>query len=74
MSASSTSRTSFHVEYFDETEAATYAQLEGVVPFAHYVRILSRSRDGATMVVHNMGPRDPGTYYLLKDGKFQTRR
>ena len=61
----------FHVEYFDETEAATYAQLESVVPFAHYVRILSRSRDGATMVVHNMGPRDPGTYYLLKDGKFQ---
>ena len=61
-----------HVEYFDDLEAATYAQLEGVIPYAHYVRIPSRSRDGATMVVHNVGPRDPGTYYLLKDGRLQT--
>ena len=61
-----------HVEYFDELEAATYAQLEGAIPHAHYVRISSRSRDGATMVVHNVGPRDPGTYYLLKDGRLQT--
>ena len=61
----------FHVEYFDETEKAIHAQLESIIPFAYYVRVLSRSRDGATMVVHNQGPRDPGTYYLLKDGKFQ---
>lgn len=62
----------FHVEYFDEVEAATYAQLESVIPYAYYVRISSRSRDGATMVVHNLGPRDPGTYYLLNDGKLQS--
>ncbi len=61
-----------HVEYFDELEGATYAQLEGIIPDAHYVRIPSRSRDGATMVVHNVGPRDPGTYFLLKDGRLQT--
>ena len=59
------------VEYFDELEEATYAQLEGIIPYAHYVRILSRSRDGATMIVHNVGPRDPGSYYLLKDGKLE---
>ncbi len=61
-----------YVEYFDELEGATYAQLEGIIPDAHYVRIPSRSRDGATMVVHNVGPRDPGTYFLLKDGRLQT--
>ena len=60
-----------HVEYFDEVEKATHAQLESIIPYAHYVRILSRSRDGATMVVHNVGPRDPGSYYLLKDGKLE---
>lgn len=59
------------VEFFDEVEGATYQQLENAIPYAHYVDINSRSRDGATMVVYNAGPRDPGTYYLLKDGKLQ---
>lgn len=62
----------YHVEYFDPVEAATYAQLEGVVPEAYSVRIASRSRDGQTLTVSNDGPRDPGTYYLLKDGQFKT--
>ena len=65
-------RDKLHVDYFDGLEAATHEQLESLIPYAHYVRIPSRSRDGATMVVHNVGPRDPGTYYLLKDGRFQT--
>ena len=62
----------FHREFFDDAEAATYAQLEGVVPHSHRVGITSRSRDGATLTVSNTGPRDPGTYYLLKDGRIQT--
>lgn len=59
------------VEYFDELEAATYAQLEAVIPHGHYVVINSRSYDGATMVIYNVGPKDAGTYYLLKDGRLQ---
>ena len=59
-----------HTEYFDEIEGATYAQLKQFIPHAHYVNINSRSRDGATMTVFNSGPRDPGTYYLLKNGRF----
>ena len=59
------------VEYFDELEAATYAQLEAVIPNAHYVVINSRSYDGATVVIYNVGPKDAGTYYLLKDGRLQ---
>ena len=62
----------YHVEYLDPIEGATYAQLEGVIPAAYYLQISSRSRDGQTLTVYNVGPRDPGTYYLLKDGKLTT--
>lgn len=58
-----------HTEYFDEVEGATYKQLEQIIPHAHQVVINSRSADGNTMTIYNVGPRDPGTYYLLKDGK-----
>ena len=61
-----------HVEYFDEVEGATYRQLEEIVPYAHDVRITSRSRDGQTLTVYNSGPKDPGTYYLIKDGQMLT--
>ncbi len=62
----------FHFEYFDEVEEATYRQLEDLIPNAHFVNIVSRSRDGNTLTVFNVGPRDPGTYYLLKDGEFKS--
>ena len=61
-----------HVEFFDEAEAALHRQLESVIPGAHDVVVVSRSRDGATLVAYNSGPRDPGSYYLLKDGKLET--
>ena len=61
----------FHYEFFDELEGGTREQLRGIVPNAYNVRISSRSRDGNTMVVANTGPRDPGTYYLLKDRQFR---
>ena len=58
-------------EYFDESEGATYKQLEELVPNSHYLRITSRSRDSNTFIAYNLGPRDPGTYYLYRDGKFE---
>lgn len=60
-----------YTEYFDEMEGATYKQLEQVIPYAHYLNINSRSRDGDTLTIFNQGPRDPGTYYLLKDGQLK---
>ena len=57
-------------EWFDGEEKAIYEQLMGLVPYADRLRISSRSRDGNSLVVFNRGPRDPGTYYLLKNGKF----
>ena len=62
----------WNVHYFDEAEGALHKQLEGLIPGAHDVYIASRSRDGDTLVVANTGPRDPGSYYLLKNGKLQT--
>ena len=59
-------------EFFDETEGAAYAQLEGIIPYPWYLNINSRSRDGNTLTIYNEGPRDPGTYYLLKDGMLKT--
>ncbi len=61
-----------HAEYFDEVEGATYAQLEELIPHAYYVRITSRSRDGNTLTISNTGPRDPGTYYLYREGRIET--
>jgi dipeptidyl aminopeptidase/acylaminoacyl peptidase len=60
----------FHYEYFDETEGAMYKQLEELIPYAHYVRVTSRSRDGNTMTIMNSGPRDPGSHYMYRNGEF----
>lgn len=57
------------VEYFDEVEMAIQRQLEQVIPNAHYVRLSSRSRDGNSMIIYNVAPKDPGSYYLLHKGK-----
>lgn len=58
-------------EFFDEVEGATYRQLEDIIPHAWQVSIASRSRDGQTLTIRNVGPRDPGTYYLFKDGRLE---
>lgn len=55
--------------WFDEEEKALYEALEQQIPFAHDLTIQSRSLDGKSMVVANDGPRDPGSFWLVKDGK-----
>lgn len=55
--------------WFDEEEKALHEALEAQIPHAHQLSISSRSRDGNTMVVQNTGPRDPGSFWLVKDGK-----
>ncbi len=60
-----------HVEFFDGREEALQRQLEGVIPYAHEVAV-STSRDGSAMVIYNSGPRDPGTYYLFRNGELST--
>ena len=55
--------------WFDAEEKALHEALEQQIPYAHFVRITSRSRDGNTMIVQNVGPRDPGSFWLIKDGR-----
>jgi dipeptidyl aminopeptidase/acylaminoacyl peptidase len=56
-------------EWFNPEEEAVYKQLEATIPHSYRLSITSRSRDGDTMIISNSGPRDPGTDYLLKNGK-----
>jgi len=55
--------------WFDETEKALYKQFEDNIPNAHQISVSSRSRDGQTMVVTNRGPKDPGSFWYVQDGK-----
>ncbi|MHA7819241.1 MAG: alpha/beta hydrolase family protein [Erythrobacter sp.] len=55
--------------WFDEEEKALYEALETQIPYAHQIGISSRSYDGRTMVVTNRGPKDPGSFWLVKDGQ-----
>ena len=56
-------------KYFDAEEEARVKQFEAALPNAGVVSISSMSRDGKTMVVRNTSPKDPGTFYLYRDGK-----
>lgn len=60
----------FHRKYFDEDEKAIIAQFENAIPNAYQVAITSRSKDGNVMVIRNVGPKDPGSFYLYNDGAF----
>jgi len=58
------------IKYFDKVEEATFRQLEGLVPNAYNLRIITRSNDGNVFVVRNSGPKDGGSFYLYNNGKF----
>lgn len=55
--------------WFDADEKALYEALEAQIPDAHSLVISSRSRDGNSMIVQNRGPHDPGSFWLVKDGR-----
>ncbi|AWW73923.1 peptidase S9 [Erythrobacter sp. KY5] len=55
--------------YFDEEEKALYEALQQQIPYAHQMSISSRSYDGRSMVVFNNGPRDPGSFWLVRNGQ-----
>ncbi len=59
----------YEVAWLDQEHAALHAALMEQIPYAHQVSISSRSRDGNTMIVRNTGPKDPGSFWLVKDGK-----
>lgn len=58
----------YETQWFDMEEKRLYDRMMASIPNAHQLSISSRSRDGNTMIVSNSGPKDPGSYYLIKDG------
>ena len=58
-------------QWFDGEEQAIYEQLKSLIPNSDRLSIRSRSRDGMSMIIRNSGPRDPGTYYLVKNGELK---
>lgn len=59
----------YHRVFFDADEAALFAGLEEAIPNAYQVSVTSASRDDSVMVISNVGPHDPGSFFLLNDGK-----
>lgn len=57
------------VVFFDKEVEAVYAQLSQVVPNAYNLSIRTMSKDGLKYIVFNVGPRDPGSYYLVNKGQ-----
>jgi dipeptidyl aminopeptidase/acylaminoacyl peptidase len=55
--------------WFDIEEKALYEAIEKQISNAHQVSITSRSRDGNIMIAYNTGPKDPGSYWFVKNGK-----
>ncbi len=58
-----------HIEYFSGAEEALRKTLEQALGDPFGLQITSRSKDGNTMTIRTYGPRDPGTFYLLAEGK-----
>jgi len=57
--------------WLDQEEKALYAKIRPAIQNAFSFNITSRSRDGNTMIVSNTGPKDSGSYYLVRNGKVQ---
>ncbi|PHZ86560.1 alpha/beta hydrolase family protein [Paremcibacter congregatus] len=52
--------------YIDQAEKALYEAVQDLFP-EHHSRIISRSDDDASMVIFVNGPKEAGSYYLLKN-------
>ncbi len=57
--------------WFDPEEEALYEGLKAAIPNAFRPQVTTRSRDSRVMTVFNQGPKDAGSYYLLKDGQLR---
>ncbi len=55
--------------YLDENAAALQKSIDNALPPGVYNTIMDRADDDKYIVIRSMGTREPGRYYLLKDGK-----
>ena len=57
----------YTIHYIDETAAALQTSIDAALPPGNFNRILDRAAQDKYIIVHSMGPREPGRYYLLRD-------
>ena len=55
------------IHYIDEAAAALQQSIDAVLPSGNFNKIHDRAAQDKYIVVHSMGPREPGRYYLLRD-------
>ncbi len=58
------------IAWIDGEEQALFEGLQDALP-GKQISILNRSMDGTRMVIFTVAGKDPGTYYLFKDGQLQ---
>jgi dipeptidyl aminopeptidase/acylaminoacyl peptidase len=54
----------------DQAKAAKQ-QIEKVIPNSYLSYISAISKDSNSMIIYNVGPKDPGSYYLLTEGELK---
>lgn len=59
------------IEWFDGEEKAIHEQIKSLIPYVGRFWIESRSEDGESFVIRNYSGRDPGTFYMLKNGELK---
>ena len=54
------------IHYIDEAAAALQQSIDAVLPSGNFNKIHDRAAQDKYIIVHSMGPREPGRYYLLR--------
>lgn len=58
------------IAWIDPEEQALFEGLQAALP-GKQISISNRSMDGTRMIISSVSGKDPGTFYLLKDGQLQ---
>ena len=58
---------SSRIHYIDEAAAALQQSIDAVLPQGNFNKIHDRAAQDKYIIIHSMGPREPGRYYLLRD-------
>ena len=58
---------SHRIHYIDEAAAALQQSIDAALPPGNFNEIHDRAAQDKYIIVHSMGPQEPGRYYLLRD-------
>ena len=58
---------SARIHYIDEAAAALQQSIDAALPTGNFNKIHDRAAQDKYIIIHSMGSREPGRYYLLRD-------